>query len=115
MSLSQASAHVALDAAFANASHVQLHTGNPGTAGTANVWSSAGRQSATFGAASNRTLAMTNQPQWTAAASATPSWVSVWTAALGGTFVGAAPITSPVALVSGDEFKLVALTFSLPA
>src|SRR5215469_8396932 len=72
-----------------DANDVQLHTGAPGSAGTANVSSTTTREAVTWGSPSAGSIAASNQPAW-------PSWagtngevvtdISFWSASTSGTF-----------------------------
>jgi hypothetical protein len=99
--------------------YVQLHTGDPGTAGTANVAGNSTRLStgtmSTPAAGQSTNNAAIN---WTAAqvtTSETYSYVSLWTAATGGTFVGAGTMTAS-AIAAGDLFSIAIgnLTVAIP-
>lgn len=52
MALTQARVHAAIDAAVSTTSHAQLHTGDPGAAGTANVAAGVSRAALAFPTAS---------------------------------------------------------------
>jgi len=95
----------------------QLHTGDPGPAGTANT--SAGttaRNSFTFAAsASGSALALDAPPAaWTNdGTSETLTHISVWTAASGGTFLFSVALTASKAWADSDQFTLSTLTAAL--
>lgn len=111
MALATARANAALEEALTGATHVQLHTGNPGAAGTSNVYPSLSRQAVTFDAAAGGEKAITNEPEWDILNNGTVTYVSVWTASSGGTFIGFAQISPGRAVVVGDRFILRSLTF----
>ena len=98
-------------------SYVQLHTGDPGAAGTANI--SAGsttRNSFAFNSSSSGSaLALSSAPSpWTnGGTSETISHISVWTASSAGTFSFSVALTTPKAWASADQFTLATLTASL--
>lgn len=98
---------------------VQLHTGDPGAAGTANVSSVTTRQQVTaanFNAASGGSKAMAvNAIQWInwAGANESVSDITFWTAATGGTFIGSAQAASAKNVVAGDTLRLTTLTISI--
>ena len=104
---------------FSNAAtYVALHTsvGDPGSAGTSNA--SAGsttRSAVTFAAASGGAIALTGtQPTWTnGGTSETIQYISVWSAATGGTFLWSAQLTAPKAWASGDTLTLTSCGLSL--
>ncbi|MFE7727397.1 hypothetical protein ACFU5D_16580 [Streptomyces anthocyanicus] len=95
----------------------QLHTGDPGAAGTANV--SAGsttRNSFTFAASSSGSaLALSGAPAaWTnGGTSETLTHISVWSAASGGTFLFSVALTASKAWAAADQFTLTSLGASL--
>ncbi len=101
-----------LDAVFHNnalaiaASYTQLHTGDPGSAGTSNVATSNTRVVNTFGSgAASRSIANTAATTLTLTASETITWMSFWSAVTTGTFVGKKSITS-AAGASGDKINM---------
>lgn len=97
----------------------QLHTGDPGVAGTANV--SAGdttRQSFVFSDSSGGSALSLGTPPsaWTnGGTSETLTHVSVWTASSGGTFLFSVALTASKAWAASDTFTLNSLGVSLGA
>lgn len=96
--------------------YIQLHTGDPGAAGTSNV--SVGtttRNSFTFAAPSSHALALSASPSaWTnGGTSETLTHVSVWSASSAGTFLFSAALSSSQAWASSNQFTLTALGWSL--
>ncbi|MGW5173138.1 phage tail fiber protein [Streptomyces sp. NPDC004082] len=95
----------------------QLHTGDPGAAGTSNI--SAGsttRNSFTFAAsASGSALALSGAPStWTnGGTSETLTHISVWTASSAGTLLFTVALTASKAWASADQFTLSTLTAAL--
>jgi hypothetical protein len=87
---------------------VQLHNGDPGSAGTANrVGGSDGEEAATFASASGGERALSTAVEFTGlAASQSVTWFSVWEDS-GGDFVGKGEITS------GDVVANAAGSYSL--
>lgn len=69
--------------------YVQLHTGDPGAAGTANVSSVTTRPAVTFSAAVAGSMAASNQPAWNdwGGATETITHISLWDAPTAGTFL----------------------------
>jgi hypothetical protein len=93
MAFTAARINAALDAASTGITHVQLHTGAPGAAGTSNVAAGVSRAALT-GVGSAAAQADT----WTAAltipgAGGPFTHVSFWTALSAGTFMGDAALT----------------------
>ena len=99
-----------------NGVYCALHTGAPGSAGTANA--SAGsttRSSATFGASSAGTISISNTPSWTnGGTSETITDISVWSASTSGTFLFSAALSASKAWASGDTLQLSSLSVSIP-
>lgn len=87
---------------------VQLHTGDPGTAGTSNQATEADRVQATFGsAASGRAISNTAVIEWlNVAATETYTHVSLWSLSSGGTFLGRDDLSSSAAVTIGDTFRI---------
>ncbi|MFJ9671347.1 hypothetical protein ACIRP5_11235 [Streptomyces sp. NPDC101221] len=95
----------------------QLHTGDPGAAGSSSVSvGSTTRNSFTFAAStSGSALALSGAPgAWTnGGISETLTHISVWTAGTGGTFLFSVALTASKAWASGDQFTLTSLGASL--
>lgn len=86
--------------------YVQLHTGDPGAAGTSNVATEADRVEVTFGAASGGICSNDAQVQWIGVAGAEDyTHLSLWSASSGGTFMGSGPMTAN-AVLAGDTFTI---------
>lgn len=98
---------------------VQLHTANPGAAGTTAVSvGSTTRIAATFAASSaGSALALSGSvgPWTNGGTSETLTDISVWTASSAGTFLFSVALTASKAWVSGDTFTLSTLGVSLGA
>ena len=92
MAFVQARVNAAVDAAVATANYVQLHTGDPGPAGTSNVAAGIDRAPVSFAAAASGTTS--DVASFTIPAAGGPfSHVSLWTAATDGTFDGSGACT----------------------
>ncbi|WP_369211324.1 phage tail fiber protein [Streptomyces flavofungini] len=95
----------------------QLHTGDPGAAGTANASAgSTARNSFTFAAsASGSALALSSAPAaWTnGGTSETLTHISVWTASSAGTLLFSVALNTNKPWASADTFNLTTLTVSL--
>src|SRR5690349_14792960 len=98
---------------------IQLHTGDPGAAGTSNVSvGSATRNSFVFSSSSSGSaLSLGTAPSaWTnGGTSETLTHISVWTASSAGTFLFSVALTTPKAWASGDQYNQNTLTASLGA
>ena len=97
--------------------YVQLHTGSPGAAGTANVAGNNVRQAAgTFNTPAGGSTSNSAAVNWTSVStSETYSHVSLWSATSGGTFIASGSITAG-AILAGQNFQIPAggMTVSLP-
>lgn len=94
---------------YANAAvWVQLHLGDPGSAGTSNPAGNTTRQQATFGTvASGGAISNTAAVAWTAVSnSETYTHASLWSASTSGTFLGSAALTQSKVVNAGDNFSL---------
>lgn len=92
---------------------VQLHTGDPGAAGTTAPSAVTTRQSATFAAAAGGAIALSNSPAFTMTASETITHISVWSAASGGTFLWSAILSASKAVVATDTLTLTTCGLAL--
>lgn len=78
-----------------SATYVQLHTGDPGSAGASNVSSVTTREAVTWGAPSAGSISENNTPTWSSWAGTNGEVVtdiSVWNASSAGTFLFSAPL-----------------------
>ena len=86
---------------------VKLHVGDPGAAGAGNPAGETTRQSASMAAASGGTITNDTAVTWTNVSTPeTYSYVSFWSAAVAGTFLGSDDLTAPVAVVAGNTFTI---------
>lgn len=95
---------------------VKLHTGDPGSAGTANASSVTTRPSLTFSAASAGACASSNTPSWTSWAGTSPETVTdigVWDASSAGTFLYSIALTASKTVQTGDTLTLTSVSVSL--
>jgi hypothetical protein len=90
--------------------YVQLHTGDPGAAGTSNVATNTTRKSANLGAAASGARTNSSEVRWATGETETETLthVSFWTASSGGTFQGSDDLPTGVAVTAGDEFFIAA-------
>lgn len=94
--------------------YVQLHTGDPGAAGTANAASTSTRSAATFAAAVTGAIALNGTlPSWSMAASETISHISVWDASSAGNFLWSAELSVAKSTDAGDTLTLNSCGLSL--
>lgn len=87
---------------------VQLHLGDPGSAGTTSPAANTSRQQATFAsAASGRAISNTSIIEWVSvSATETYTWISLWSASTSGTFLGRDDLSSSAAVTAGDTFRI---------
>jgi hypothetical protein len=115
--LSTTGADAALNAWAALALYVQLHTSDPGSAGTANVSSTATREAVTWSTASGGVLSAATFPSWTNWAGVNGEIVtdiSFWTLATAGVFEGSMTLNASVTMDTTDSLTLTALSVTLP-
>lgn len=97
--------------------YVQLHTGAPGSAGTANVATETDRVQGTFGTnASGGAISNTAALTWTGVAGSEDyTHFTVWDASTSGTFLFSGAVTAN-AVTSGDDFTIATgdLDVSIP-
>lgn len=87
--------------------YIQLHTGDPGSAGTANVATNNTRKSVAFAAASAEQKASNADLTWASVpATETYAYVSLWDAATGGNFLWAGALTAAKSVNAGDTFTI---------
>jgi hypothetical protein len=114
--LSTANATAFLDA-LVDVAYVQLHTGDPGANGTANVSSVTTREASGGFSVSGAVATMVDEPEWT-------NWagnngevitdISLWSASSSGTFGGSMQLASPVTMDTGDSLTLTSVTITIP-
>lgn len=95
---------------------VQLHTGDPGSAGTTAVSSTTTRQALNFAAASGGSQALTGTTQWTNWAGTNGevvTHISIWGASTSGTFYYSVALTASKTVNTGDTLTLSSLTVSI--
>jgi hypothetical protein len=93
---------------------IQLHTGDPSAAGTANLSVNTTRNQATFAAAATGTIALSTAPAvWNMTATETIAAISIWSASTGGTVYWTAPLTSSQAVNNGDTLTLNTCSLSI--
>lgn len=86
---------------------VQLHIGDPGSAGTSNAAGNTTRQSVSFSAASAGAITSNADTTWTNVSNTeTYSHVSFWSASTSGTFLGSDALDVARAVTAGDTFTI---------
>jgi hypothetical protein len=97
----------------------ELHTGDPGAAGTTAVSSTTTRLAMGFGAPSGTgpvTMSLTTSPSWTSWAGTNGEVVTdvaVWSASTAGTFYTSVQLTASKTVNTGDTLTLSTFTFGL--
>ncbi len=95
---------------------VQLHTGDPGASGTANVSSVTTRPSLTWNAPSANAITNSTSPQWTSWAGTNGEVVtdiSIWSASSAGTFYLSIQLTASKTVNTGDTVTLSTASVTL--
>lgn len=102
--------------AYPEKPYVQLHTGDPGAAGTSNKAGEETRKQVTLGAASEGARKNTSAPEWTGVSKEEEyAYVSYWDAATGGNFIRSDQMAAKKAVSKGDSFKFAAGELELAA
>lgn len=97
-------------------SFIQLHTGDPGASGTANVSSVTTRPAQTWNAASAGVKSASGTPTWASWAGTSPETVtdfSDWGASSAGTFYFSVAATANKTVQTGDTLTLNTMSVSL--
>lgn len=94
--------------------YVKLHTGDPGSAGTANASAETTRKAITLSAASGGSAALSASVSWTSwpAGTETISHFSIHDAASAGTFLWSGALSASKTVYAGDTLTLSTLTAS---
>ena len=94
--------------------YVKLHTGDPGSAGTANAAGNTTRVAVTLSAASGGSITNSADVNWTNVGTAeTYSYVSFWDASSSGTFLGSDDLATARAVLVGDNFTIPASSLTI--
>lgn len=96
--------------------YVQLHTANPGAAGTTSVSSVTTRPAVTYGAAASGVITQSNTPSWATWAGAdgeVVSHVSIWDASSAGNFLFSIALSASKTVNTGDTLNLTTSTVTI--
>lgn len=95
--------------------YVQLHTGDPGAAGTTAASAETTRVQATWGAATGGSKAITATLEWASwtAGTETISHVSIWDASSAGNVLWTGALSSAKTVNNTDTLQITALSVSL--
>lgn len=95
-------------------SFIQLHTGDPGAAGTSNISSFTTRTSLTWSSAAGGSkiisASVTITASWSGTNGEILTHISLWSAVTAGTFIVSDLLLSPVTMVTGQPLTLPNLT-----
>lgn len=92
---------------------VKLHTGDPGSAGTANASAVTTRNQVTWSAASGGSMALSALSAYSMTTSETITHISFWDASTSGTFLGSAALTASKTVANGDTLTFTTLTVAV--
>lgn len=94
---------------------LKLHTGDPGSAGTANASAETDRKEVTFAAPSggSMTASAVSWTSWDAGAE-TISHVSLWSASTAGTFLQSGALSASKSITNGDTLNVTATASLTP-
>ncbi len=113
--MSAATANAFLDT-FDSGHYAQLHTGDPGAAGTSNASAETDRKLWDFADASGGSKsAQGTMPSWTTwdAGPETISHISTWSASSGGTFKYSYALTASKNVTNGDDLNVTSHTVAI--
>lgn len=91
---------------------VQLHTADPGAAGTTAVSALTTRNAVTWNAASGGSMTLLSLGSFSMTTSETITHISLWTASSAGTFLQSAVLTASVPVINGSTLTFSSLTLS---
>jgi len=94
--------------------YVKLHIGDPGEDGASSAAGETTRQAASWSSASSGSASLSGTVSWTSVSTAeTYTHVSLWDAASGGNCLASGAMGSSVAISSGYNFNLTAMTVTI--
>lgn len=91
---------------------VKLHTGDPGSAGTANASANTTRNALTMAAPSAGSSSLSSLASWTMTTTETITHFSIWDASSAGNFVESWALTAGVPVVNGSVLSFSSLTLT---
>ena len=95
------------------ATYGELHTADPGAAGTTAVANSSTRQLFTFSAAASGAIALSGSPAFTGTATETITHIAFFSASTAGTFLWSATLTASKLINSGDTLTFTSAGISI--
>lgn len=98
-----------------SATYVKLHTGDPGSAGTANASVETTRKQITWSAAGSGSKSMSGTLSWTSwsVGTETISHISIWDNSTAGNVLWTGQLSSNKTVNNGDTLNITALTAAL--
>lgn len=92
--------------------YVQLHTADPGSAGTTSVSAVTTRQTLAWNAAASGSKTASGSPvaTWSMTTTETITHISLWDASTSGNFLTSIALSSPASVVNGSTVNLTSLT-----
>lgn len=95
--------------------YVKLHTGDPGSAATANTSAETTRKAITWSAAASGSKSMSGTLSWTswAAGTETISHISIWDNSTAGNVLWTGSLSSSKTVNNGDTLNITSLTAAL--
>lgn len=90
----------------------KLHTGDPGSAGTANASAVTTRNQVTYAAPSGGAIALSALAAYSMTSTETITHVSLWDAATAGTFLWSFALTVSKAVANGDTLTIITFAVS---
>lgn len=96
------------------ATFMKLHTGDPGSAGTANASAETERKQISWNTASGGSKSISSVPAWSPwdVGTETITHISVWDNATAGNFLYSFQLTTPRMVFNGDSFTITSHTIS---
>lgn len=91
---------------------VKLHTGDPGSAGTANASGVTTRNALTLAAPSAGSSALSSLADYSMTGTETISHISIWDASSSGNFMESWALTSSVPVINGSTLTFTSFTLS---
>lgn len=93
--------------------YVKLHTGDPGSAGTANASAVTTRQQATFATPSAGSMALSSMAgTYSMTTTETITHISIWDASTAGNFQESLALSASVPVINGSTLSVGSLTLS---
>ena len=92
--------------------YVKLHTGDPGSAGTANASAVTTRNAVTWSAPSAGSMSLSSLSSFSMTGSETISYISLWDASTAGNFLESLALSSSVPVINGSTLSFSSFTLA---